>query len=90
MYFLVLYILYFYTNLENRSVQTSINQSRVYYKIVALESELRSCLHHLLIRLSICTLYYMHYVTTIVLRIYDHELIQKGKCTFIFTILFTQ
>ena len=30
-----------------------------------------------------CTLYYMHYVTTIVSRIY--ELTQKNKCTFLFT-----
>ena len=30
-----------------------------------------------------CTLYYVHYVTTIVSRIY--ELTQKNKCTFLFT-----
>ena len=42
-------------------------------------------IYNICLKLSIlkCTLYYMHYVTTIVLRIY--ELIQKNKCTFIFT-----
>jgi hypothetical protein len=62
-------------NLEyDKDVQIQIQ--RAYYKIVALESELRSYLQNLLkTRILVCTLYYILYVTTIVLRIY--KLIQK-------------
>ena len=61
-----------------------------YYKMGFIIKSSRSkanceVIYNICLKLSIlkCTLYYMHYVTTIVLRIY--ELIQKKKCTFIFT-----
>ena len=69
------------------TVYLSINQSINQGFIIKSSRSKANCevIYNICLKLSIlkCTLYYMHYVTTIVSRIY--ELIQKDKCTFIFT-----